>query len=115
MRRRLTELVTPLKPIEAMAAGRLVLVSDVGGHKEIVEDGINGYMFEAGSHASFEAKLTEILACPAPQAMAAAARASDRARPFPPVDTGNLRLNRPAGLSRRLKPENTSSDHSDML
>ena len=30
---RLTELVTPLKPLEAMAQGRLLVASDVGGHK----------------------------------------------------------------------------------
>jgi hypothetical protein len=30
---RLTELVTPLKPLEAMAQGRLLVASDVGGHR----------------------------------------------------------------------------------
>ncbi len=45
---RLTELVTPLKPLEAMAQGRLFIASDVGGHKELVEDGVNGLLFRAG-------------------------------------------------------------------
>lgn len=49
---RLTELVTPLKPLEAMAQGRLVLASDVGGHKELIHDGENGYLFKAGSRSS---------------------------------------------------------------
>ncbi|HHZ88706.1 MAG TPA: glycosyltransferase, exosortase A system-associated [Chromatiaceae bacterium] len=44
---RLTELVTPLKPLEAMAQGRLVLASDVGGHKELIEHGQNGDLFAA--------------------------------------------------------------------
>ncbi|KQS49192.1 MULTISPECIES: TIGR04063 family PEP-CTERM/XrtA system glycosyltransferase [unclassified Sphingomonas] len=35
-RMRLTELVTPLKPLEAMAQGRLVAASDVGGHRELI-------------------------------------------------------------------------------
>ena len=34
---RLTETVTPLKPLEAMAQGRLLIASDVGGHRELIE------------------------------------------------------------------------------
>jgi PEP-CTERM/exosortase A-associated glycosyltransferase len=44
---RLTDLVTPLKPLEAMAQGRLVAASDVGGHKELIEDGVTGALFPA--------------------------------------------------------------------
>ena len=47
--RRLTELVTPLKPLEAMAMGKLVAASDVGGHRELIRDGYNGHLFPAGS------------------------------------------------------------------
>ncbi len=42
---RLTELVTPLKPLEAMAQRRLVLASDVGGHRELIEHGKTGLLF----------------------------------------------------------------------
>ena len=42
---RLTELVTPLKPLEAMAQQRVVAASNVGGHRELVEHGKTGYMF----------------------------------------------------------------------
>jgi len=45
---RLTEFVTPLKPLEAMAQGRLVVASDVGGHREMVRDGQTGVLFKAG-------------------------------------------------------------------
>ncbi|BAZ94695.1 glycosyltransferase [Thiohalobacter thiocyanaticus] len=45
---RLTELVTPLKPLEAMAQGKLVVASDVGGHRELIEDGVTGQLFRAG-------------------------------------------------------------------
>lgn len=46
-RMRLTDMVTPLKPLEAMAQGRLVAASDVGGHKELIEDGVTGSLFPA--------------------------------------------------------------------
>lgn len=45
---RLTELVTPLKPLEAMAHGRLVAASDVGGHRELIRNGETGTLFQAG-------------------------------------------------------------------
>ena len=44
---RLTDLVTPLKPLEAMAQGKLVAVSNVGGHRELGDDKITGTLFPA--------------------------------------------------------------------
>ncbi|MDA5193584.1 TIGR04063 family PEP-CTERM/XrtA system glycosyltransferase [Govanella unica] len=44
---RLTDLVTPLKPLEAMAEMKMVAASDVGGHKELITDGVNGHLFKA--------------------------------------------------------------------
>jgi len=46
---RLTELVTPLKPLEAMAQGKLLVASNVGGHRELIRDGETGLLFTAGS------------------------------------------------------------------
>jgi len=48
-RMRLTELVTPLKPLEAMAQGHVLVASDVGGHRELIRDGETGVLFEAGN------------------------------------------------------------------
>ena len=45
---RLTALVTPLKPLEAMAQGRMFVASDVGGHRELVCHGETGFLFRAG-------------------------------------------------------------------
>jgi glycogen(starch) synthase len=45
---RLTEMVTPLKPLEAMALHKVFVASDVGGHRELVRDGITGTLFRAG-------------------------------------------------------------------
>jgi PEP-CTERM/exosortase A-associated glycosyltransferase len=45
---RLTDMVTPLKPLEAMAMGKVFVASDVGGHRELVQDGVTGVLFRAG-------------------------------------------------------------------
>lgn len=58
---RLTELVTPLKPLEAMAQGRLVVASDVGGHKELIDNGQTGYLFEAGNADNLARTLTSLI------------------------------------------------------
>jgi len=41
--------VSLLIPLEALAVKRLVVSSDVGGHKELIEDGKTGVLFEAGN------------------------------------------------------------------
>jgi len=46
---RLTELVTPLKPLEAMAQGRVLVASSVGGHRELIDDGRTGVLFPPGN------------------------------------------------------------------
>ena len=58
---RLTELVTPLKPLEAMAQGRLMVASDVGGHKELIRDGKTGMLFRAGSAGDLASKVVALL------------------------------------------------------
>lgn len=59
---RLTELVTPLKPLEAMAQGRIFIASDVGGHKELIHDGETGRLFRAGSATALAEVADELLA-----------------------------------------------------
>ncbi|MDP2028638.1 MAG: glycosyltransferase, exosortase A system-associated [Thiobacillus sp.] len=58
---RLTELVTPLKPLEAMAQGRLMVASDVGGHKELIDDGKTGVLFRAGLADDLASKVLGLL------------------------------------------------------
>ncbi len=58
---RLTETVTPLKPLEAMAMGRLVLASDIGGHRELIEDGKTGRLFKADDPQSLEQTCTDLI------------------------------------------------------
>ncbi len=58
---RLTELVTPLKPLEAMAQGKLVAASDVGGHRELVTDGKTGVLFEPDDPRACAEALADLL------------------------------------------------------
>ena len=58
---RLTELVTPLKPLEAMAAGKAVVASDVGGHKELIRQGQTGVLFPAGDARALQETLAQLL------------------------------------------------------
>jgi PEP-CTERM/exosortase A-associated glycosyltransferase len=61
---RLTELVTPLKPLEAMAQSKPVLASDVGGHLELIRNEETGYLFPAGDEAALAARLEQLIADP---------------------------------------------------
>jgi PEP-CTERM/exosortase A-associated glycosyltransferase len=74
---RLTDLVTPLKPLEAMAQEKLLVASDVGGHRELIRDGETGTLFRAGSAPDLAAAVVralELAAAPA-DAMKARGRA----------------------------------------
>ncbi len=61
-RMRLTDLVTPLKPLEAMAQGRLVAASDVGGHRELIRDGETGTLFPPDDPAAIAVALAAMFA-----------------------------------------------------
>lgn len=58
---RLTELVTPLKPLEAMASGRIVIASDVGGHRELIRDEITGYLFRPDDPSALAGRVVQVL------------------------------------------------------
>lgn len=63
-RSRLTDLVTPLKPLEAMAQGKLVAASDVGGHRELVSDGKTGVLFAPDRPAACADALSRLISDP---------------------------------------------------
>ncbi|MBO6768826.1 MAG: glycosyltransferase, exosortase A system-associated [Erythrobacter sp.] len=58
---RLTDLVTPLKPLEAMAQRRIVAASDVGGHRELIEDGVTGLLFPPDDPAGIAEALARFI------------------------------------------------------
>lgn len=55
------EMVSPLKPFEAMAMEKAVIASDVAALAEIVTDGFNGILFEKGSAESLTQGLRTLL------------------------------------------------------
>ncbi|MEO6697632.1 MAG: TIGR04063 family PEP-CTERM/XrtA system glycosyltransferase [Gammaproteobacteria bacterium] len=61
---RLTDLVTPLKPLEAMAQGRLIAASDVGGHHELIRDGETGVLFKSDDPDDLAAKVLDLIEHP---------------------------------------------------
>ncbi len=58
---RLTELVTPLKPLEAMAMGKALVASDVGGHREFIRHNETGLLFQAGNVSALSESLERLL------------------------------------------------------
>jgi PEP-CTERM/exosortase A-associated glycosyltransferase len=60
--KRVNNLVTPLKPLEAMAMGKAVLASDVKALTEIVEDGRTGLVFEADNRDSLTGQCIRLAA-----------------------------------------------------
>lgn len=59
---RLTELTTPLEPLEAMAMERVVVGSQVGGIGELVQNGVTGFLVEAGSAPALAHQLSQLTA-----------------------------------------------------
>lgn len=62
--RRDTELVTPLKLLEAMARGCLLAASDVSGHREVIRDGETGVLFRPADSAALAATVSGVLTAP---------------------------------------------------
>ena len=71
---RLTEMVTPLKPLEAMANEKPVLASDVGGHRELIVNGRTGFLFAPGDPDALCRALAEALDSPKLASVAAAGK-----------------------------------------
>lgn len=63
-RLRITEAVTPLKPLEAMALGKAILGSNVGGIRELVDAENTGILFEPGDIDDFCRQAARLLSDP---------------------------------------------------
>ena len=100
---RLTELVTPLKPLEAMAQGRLVAASDVGGHRELIKDGQTGVLFRANDADALAQSVLALLDQPDQLAAAAPPRAR--------LCGTRTQLGRQRGALRRALPALDGATH----
>lgn len=55
----------PYAVMEAMSLGKIVLASRQGGQREMIEDGVSGFLFDHNEPESFEKKVKHILSLPA--------------------------------------------------
>jgi glycosyltransferase involved in cell wall biosynthesis len=60
----IASMVTPLKPLEAMATGRPIVVSRLPALLELVNDGTTGLSYAPGSRAELSARIGELSASP---------------------------------------------------
>ena len=58
----MTETVTPLKPLESMSQGQLLIASNVGGHRELIEDGVTGRLFAPDDPQALARAVQDVLA-----------------------------------------------------
>ena len=104
---RLTELVTPLKPLEAMAQGRLLVASDVGGHRELIRDGETGLLFRAGDAGSLTDALLQTAGAARSAGRSCVRRAAASSRASA---TGALRVARYRDVYRDLASQGGARD-----
>ena len=62
---RVCELVSPLKPFEAMAMQRCIVASNVAAQADIIDDGVTGRLFAKGDVHDFARGLHELISDPA--------------------------------------------------
>jgi colanic acid/amylovoran biosynthesis glycosyltransferase len=68
--------------LEAMAAGLPVVSTACGGMREVIDDGADGFIVDAGDFAAMAARLRELAADPSPRARIGAAAAQRAATSF---------------------------------
>lgn len=61
LKSKISDTVTPLKPLEAMAYKKLVIASNVGGMRELIDDKVNGLLFDSDNLMSLKKILTQVI------------------------------------------------------
>ena len=92
--------------IEAMAAGRPVICSSGAGASELIEDGVNGFLFAKGDAGALAAAIDRVLALSETRVaeIAAAARAT-LAKKLDPARVAASRLQRYAHIVAHFRPK----------
>ncbi|MDY6856607.1 MAG: glycosyltransferase [Thermodesulfobacteriota bacterium] len=58
---KINQTVTPLKPLEAMSAGKVCIGSNVGGLKELIKDNYNGLLFKSEDSNDLAEKTIQLI------------------------------------------------------
>lgn len=82
VRERVTDLVTPLKPAEAMMLGRCIVASDVGGFDGVLRDGDTAVRVPAGDVSALHTALAALSGDPKERARLGQAARADAQRRF---------------------------------
>lgn len=61
---RVNQLVTPLKPLEVMAMGKVLIVSDLPALKELVKSNVSGVLFKAENSEDLAKKIIHLILNP---------------------------------------------------
>lgn len=54
----------PVSLLEALSMGKCCIASDIAGHREVIEDGISGFLFDQNDKDAFLAKVNYVLDLP---------------------------------------------------
>lgn len=77
----------PYVVFEMMAMGKIVLVSKQGGQSEVVESGVNGFVFDHKEKGSFEQQLYKVLSLTKPEREQVTGNAKEKVRQIAGYET----------------------------
>ncbi|HMI59691.1 MAG TPA: glycosyltransferase [Puia sp.] len=102
----------PYVVMETMSLGKVVLASRQGGQREMIEDGVSGFLFDHDVPGDFAARLLMILSLPDDEVQRIGSRACQRVRESYAFDVvGPQKI----GLLQQMKSQSMPKDHFPFL
>ena len=102
----------PYVVMEAMSLGKVVLASRQGGQREMIEDGVSGFLFDHDVPGDFASRLLQILSLPEDEVQRIGSRACQRVSENYAFDViGPKKI----GLLQKVKTEPMPADHFPFL